>query len=336
MGEYARSLSIAQAAKRCWPAADIRFLLSRQAPYASRSPFPATLLDSSPTFHSRAVIQLLEAFRPHAVVFDNAGRTAQLQAAKRMGASVVYISARSRQRRKAFRWRWMKLIDEHWIAYPQFVAGPLTVLERFKLRVMGRPNVRYLDVILARDGTSGQESILRGAALDANGYVLIVPGGGTGHPGANDATHKFWAAASDIAQSGTMTVFVGPQQPGAAGMPALRCFDSLPQGDLAELMRNARLVVCNGGSTLLQAIACGRPCIGVAIAQDQAARIRSCVNADVAVAAPLDSASILQAATQLLGDEAGRTALARRATDLGLADGVKIGVDTLRQLLETK
>ena len=103
MGEYARSLSIAQAAKRCWPAADIRFLLSRQAPYASRSPFPATLLDSSPTFHSHAVIQLIEAFRPHAVVFDNAGRTAQLRAAKRMGASVVYISARSRQRENTVR-----------------------------------------------------------------------------------------------------------------------------------------------------------------------------------------------------------------------------------------
>jgi len=336
MGEYARSLSIARAAKRCWPSADIRFLLSRQAPYASRSPFPATLLDSSPTFHSQAVIQLIETFRPQVVVFDNAGRTAQLRAGKRVGASVVYISARSRQRRKAFRWRWMRLIDEHWIAYPQFVAGRLNALERFKLRWMGKPIVRYLDVILSREGLSGQDSILERTGLSANSYVLVVPGGGTGHPGANDATEKFWVAANAIAQSGTPTVFVGPQGSAAAGLPAPHRFESLPQGDLAELMRGARLVVSNGGSTLLQAIACGRPCIGVPIAQDQAARIRSCVNAAVAIASPLDSASIAHAAAQLLGDEAARMALAQRANELGLADGVKIGVDALRQLLETK
>ena len=123
MGEYARSLAIARAASARWPGADIRFVLSREAPYAADAPFPATLLDSSPTFHSAAVIGLLEKWRPNIVVFDNAGRTAQLRAAQRLGARVVYISARRRQRRKAFRWQWMPLIDEHWIAYPQFIAG---------------------------------------------------------------------------------------------------------------------------------------------------------------------------------------------------------------------
>ena len=44
----------------------------------------------------------------------------------------------------------------------------------------------------------------------------------------------------------------------------------LPQDELAELMRAARLVVANGGSTLLQAIACGSACIAVPIAKDQA------------------------------------------------------------------
>jgi spore coat polysaccharide biosynthesis predicted glycosyltransferase SpsG len=334
MGEYARSLSIAQAAKRRWPAADIHFVLSRQAPYSSRTPFPVTLLASSPTFHSAAVNQLIESFRPHVVIFDNAGRTAQLRAGQQAGARVVYISARSRQRRKAFRWRWMKLIDEHWIAYPEFIAGRLDILERFKLKMLGRPAVRYLDVILSRDGVSGQESILRRVSLDADGYVLAVPGGGTGHPGASDAAQTFLAAANAIAQSGTPTVFVGPTD-SALPNAQLRRFDSLPQGDLAELMRGARLVVSNGGSTLLQAIACGRACVAVPIAQDQAARIRRCVNAAVAVAAPLDSASILRTVAALLGDDLERNALARRAKELGLADGVNIALDALLQLLDT-
>ncbi|HEY2675323.1 MAG TPA: hypothetical protein VGI65_00035 [Steroidobacteraceae bacterium] len=335
MGEYARSLSIAQAAKRRWPAAEIRFILSRQAPYAARAPFPATLLDSSPTFHSAAVIRLIESFRPHAVIFDNAGRTAQLRAGRRAGAAVVYISARARQRRKAFRWRWMRLIDEHWIAYPEFIAGRLNILERFKLKMLRRPVVRYLDVILSRDGVSGPDTILKRLDLDTDSYALIVPGGGTGHPGANDAAQTFMNAADVIAKSGTPVVFVGPAVRSSSGAQ-LRCFDSLPQGDLAELMNGARLIVCNGGSTLLQGIGCGRACVGVPIAKDQAARISRCVMAGVAVAASLDSASIAHVAAGLLDDSAGRLALKRRADELGLADGVKIGLAALQRLLETK
>ncbi len=343
MGEYARSLSIAQAAIQRWPAADIHFLLSRQAPYASRSPFPATLLDSSPTFHSAAVIRVIESFRPHVVIFDNAGRTAQLRAGQRSGARVVYISARARQRRKAFRLRWMRLIDEHWIAYPRFIAGGLNALERFKLRVLRRPSVRYLDVILSR-GALGLDSILRSTELVPESYVLVVPGGGTGHPGVNDATQTFLAAAKGIAQSGTPTVFVGPASAAGAGLAGdsclgsgqLRCFDSLPQADLGQLMRGARLVLSNGGSTLLQAIACGRACIGVPIAQDQAARIRRCVEAAVALAAPLESAAIVRTASALLGDEGSRSLLARRAAELGLADGIEIALDALQRLLKTK
>ena len=133
MGEYARSLSIAQALSARWPDAIIHFVLSSQARYAASCPFSCTLLPSSATFHTQAVIELLQTFQPQVVVFDNAGRTQQLRFAQRSGAKVVYISARTRQRRKAFRWRWLKLLDEHWIAYPEFIAGKLTGFERLKL-----------------------------------------------------------------------------------------------------------------------------------------------------------------------------------------------------------
>ena len=43
----------------------------------------------------------------------------------------------------------MRLIDEHWIAYPRLVAGEPTVIERLKLELMRRPALRYLDVILS-------------------------------------------------------------------------------------------------------------------------------------------------------------------------------------------
>ncbi|HEY0748597.1 MAG TPA: hypothetical protein VGD63_17985 [Steroidobacteraceae bacterium] len=340
MGEYARSLSVAHGVRRQWPNAEIHFILSRQAPYAAATPFPVTLLDSSPTFHTAAVQACIQQFKPDVVIFDNAGRTAQLRAAARAGARIVFISSRSRQRRKAFRWRWMRLLDEHWFAYPQFIVGQLNFLERLKLAVRGRPVVRYLDVILSR--ASGQDSARVLGGLPTDGYVLLVPGGGTGHPRAADATATFFAAAIALAKSGSLTVFVGPTDmlTSVADTPdtlpgTLRCCNSLPQADLAELMSGARLVITNGGSTLLQAVACGRACVAIPIAQDQPQRIERCVEAGVARQAKLDASSIARAAGDLLRDEAARAALARRASDLGLADGVEVALRALTRLLET-
>jgi predicted glycosyltransferase len=345
MGEYARSLAIAHAARRRWPHGEIHFILSRQAPYASTVPFAATLLDSSPTFHSRAVARVIKEFRPSIVVFDNAGRTAQLRAARRQGARIVYISARLRQRRKAFRWGWMRILDEHWIAYPELIAGELGWLERFKLKRLGRPTVRYLDVIMSR-ATPEDDSITARVGLKQRAFVLVVPGGGTGHPGANDAAGQFLAAANALAETETV-VFVGPTQTADAGVPAhpkagtsvlpssrLRCFNSLPQADLADLLSQARLVVTNGGSTLLQAIACGRACVAVPIAQDQSERIQRCVNAGVAASAALATPSIVRAATNLLRDEAARAALAQRASKMKLANGIEIALNALSHLAE--
>jgi glycosyltransferase involved in cell wall biosynthesis len=345
MGEYARSLAIARAASRRFEGAAIHFILSREAPYAADAPFPATLLPSSPTFHSAAVIELLETWKPDVVVFDNAGRTAQLRAAQRLGARIVYISARRRQRRKAFRLHWMRLIDEHWIAYPEFIAGGLGVIERLKLKLAGRPAVRYLDVILSQGDPGRCAAILSRAGCDAGAFVLVVPGGGTGHPGADDAAEQFRAAARRLAAAGVPTVYVGPPgEAGAAGATnAAGAIDAtgeshwhplgpLPQAELAELMRAARLIVVNGGSTLLQAIACGGACIAAPIAKDQAERIRRCAAAGVAISAVLDATSMVQAAQHLLEDEAQREALVDRARRLGLADGVDVAMQALDAL----
>jgi UDP:flavonoid glycosyltransferase YjiC (YdhE family) len=148
-----------------------------------------------------------------------------------------------------------------------------------------------------------------------------------------DAAARFLAAARGIAASGTDTVFVG----GAAAdtLPHLRLPGSLPQPDLAELMRGAKLIITNGGSTLLQAIACGRPCIAAPIADDQGERIRRCVAAGVAVPAPLEAGAIRGVALELLQDERARAGLEVRAASLGLADGVDVAVRALVNLLQS-
>jgi glycosyltransferase involved in cell wall biosynthesis len=298
MGEYARALALATALSHRRPHVDIRFAVSREAPYAADTPFPTTFLPSSPTFHSAQMCELIRAFRPTLVVFDNAGRTAQLRAAVRSGARVIFVSSRPRQRRKAFRLRWMRLLEEHWIAYPEFIAGAPRILERLKLRWLGRPSVRYLDALLPLPDAELAARAMAELSITPGHYVLVVPGGGTDHPGAARAPQIVAQAALQMATRGVVTVLVGVTPAAAAAQ--LRVAPRMPMARLAELMRAARLIVSNGGDTLLQALACGRPCIAVPIAGDQAHRIGKCERAGLAVGVALDPDSIADAVIERL------------------------------------
>jgi len=197
---------------------------------------------------------------------------------------------------------------------------------------------------LSRTDPAQRDAILARAGCGTQPFVLMVPGGGTGHPGAHDAAARFTAAARALAAGGVATVYVGPVGAMGAGQGAeadqgagadrnWHPLGPLPQAELAQLMRASRLIVANGGSTLLQAIACGAACIAVPIAKDQIERTRRCAAAGVAVAASLDSASIVQVVNELWRNEPQRAALAGRAAQLGLADGVEVAIRALEGLL---
>ena len=336
MGEYARALALATAAVQRWPQLEVHFAVSREAPYAAETPFPMTLLPSSPTFHNKEMSELIRSFRPSLVVFDNAGRTVQLRAAVHAGARVVYVSSRERQRRRAFRIRWMKMIDEHWIAYPEFIAGALTTLERVKLRLMGRPVVKYLDAVLPpRDPVLAAQMMGRFDVAFGD-YVLVVPGGGTDHPGAENAPHIIAEAARRIAEQGTPTVLVGVSLSGDLDRPPshrLHVTPRLPMAQLAALMRGARLVVSNGGDTLLQAISAARLCVAVPIAGDQAHRIARCEQRGLAVGSRLDAQVLSEAALSLLGDSARHASFVTRLSRSTLTNGLDAALESIGRLI---
>ena len=332
-GEYARAREIARAAQSRWPDAQLHFVLSAQAPYAADCPFPVTLLPGSATLHTPQVVALLKSFQPHLVIFDNAGRTAQLRAARAGGAHVVYVSSRRRQRRKAFRLSWMRLLSEHWIAYPSFIAGELGWWERLKLGMLGRPRVRFVDTVLPVMPAAGAVALPAGAD-----FVLVVPGGGTAHPGARAAPQIIGDAAAALALRGIRTVLVGAtdaaDRPAAtSGAALLTRLPLLPQPQLIELLRRARIVVSNGGDTLLQALACGCACVAVPIAHDQAARIVRCRELRLIRDAPLAAAAIVDAVAALHEDEDQRQALIARGHAAGITDAMPQILDWMAALL---
>src|SRR5512135_1267255 len=84
-GEYHRSLAIARGLLRRWPDADVHFVLNREAPYAASCPYPALLLDDSPTRASALVERHIRELRADVVIFDSAGRLSQYRAVREAG-----------------------------------------------------------------------------------------------------------------------------------------------------------------------------------------------------------------------------------------------------------
>ena len=333
-----RCLTIANGAKARWPELDVAFILSRDAPYAATVPFPVLAIDGSPTRHTAQVNEILARERPHVVVFDNAGRTAQLACARRLGARVVFTSRRPGKRRKAFRLRWLRLLDQHWIAFPPFIDGPLGAWERLKLRLFPHVEVVFLGAVFAASEPARRDELRRLLALADERYVLFTGGGGGRHPRGASAPETFAAAAAAVArQSGARVVLVaGPSARLDAGdLGAVTVLPSVPPEQLIDLVHDAEIVVCNGGTTLTQSLAHHKPCVAVPIADDQHRRVRRCSRQGLIVAAPLDAASLSARVLDLLGDRARRDELARRVAATGLDNGVGRALDALARLLPT-
>ena len=334
MGEFARARGLAEAVAARWPQVELHFLLHRDAPYAAACRFPTTLLPASPTLCDTEVIDAIHAFKPGVVVFDNAGRTAALKAARAAGAKVIYVSSRGRQRYKAFRLRWMRLLDDHWISYPPSIAGALSGFERLKQRVAGRPQLRFLDAVVAPPDEAAATALL--PTMPAPDLV-IVPGGGSAFHDSAMTPAQFARWGEALAAHGHRVVFVaGPSFTGEVAVSErLQLLRGVGGGALMALLRRSRLVLVNGGDTLLQALALGRPCVAVPIAGDQAARIARCVAAG-GVEAPAPDAVVARCAA-LLGEGssgASLTALADAARSAGFTDALPGMVARIGEHLE--
>jgi len=335
-GELVRCLVIARTLRAARPDAHVRFVVSRAAPAAIEVPFETIRVDGSPTHDTPAVDAAVREFRPHVVVFDNAGRAAQVRCARAVGARIVYVSRRPGKRLTVLRPGWIGRIDQHWLAFPPEIEGGMTFPERAVARMLGRPETVVLGAVFEESDAARRRARLRGLGIGERPYVLLVPGGGGRQVGMGAPSETFLDAATRIRSACDVDVIAlgGPQsgdRDGARdGIVVLR---SVAHRDLIDLIHDARVVVTNGGTTLTQALAHARVTVAVPLAPDQPDRIRRCAQRGAVVAAVADAGAIADAVRDLLGDPETFRARRRAAAALGVTNGGSRAVAALERLL---
>ena len=337
-GELMRCLIVARALRCSAPDCDIHFIVSRDAALRGAVDFTIHDCDDSPTRSTPQVVAILERLQPRVVVFDSAGRTAQLRTAKRLGARIVFCSRSQRLRWKAFRLHWMRLLDEHWVIYPRFLAGDLSWLQRLKLRLAPHYTLRFFDTFFAASDPAVRTDWLSGHGLAPAGFTLFVPGGrGPGQRAAIDPVDLVIDAATRyVAATGGIAVVLSGRDAGELRQPAtgnVRVLPRLIPDEVQHLLAAADRIVSNGGGTLIHALAHGQAVVCAPVAGDQADRIRRAARLGIVSAAEPDAAAIADAAVRLARDPQAEHALRARAASFHVHNAVDEAVAALLHLM---
>ena len=277
------------------------FVLSREAPLAV-DPFVAFRTAKSPTFCTAEMHAIVDRFRPDVVVFDNAGRTAQLRHARARSARVVFVSRTPGKRAKAFRPQWLSALSEHWVLFAGSGGPRLTRAERLANRWFGPVTVRSFGALFRPSAAAEREQVLQRHDLTRGGYVLYTLGGG---PAATAAASVFVEAARRVgAAGGIRHVVLSGRGDGVTNRPApwIEELPRVPADQVTCLIHDAAAVVSNGGSTMFQVLAHDRPAIAIPVRDDQHLRVRTHAAAGTVVAAELDPDGLAAKVLRLLGD----------------------------------
>ncbi|ABN59599.1 hypothetical protein [Shewanella baltica] len=332
IGEYMRSMIIADEVKRLWPSAEIKFILSQQAPYAAQCPYPAVLLEDTPTKQVKAVNQVMSDYLPDIVLFDASGRKSQLAHAHKLGAKVIFLSQHKRKRSRGMKIGRALVTDCHWVVQPEFVIGPISWLDRLKLKLINKPAPLNIGPVFTQPDASTQSALLAQYQLTQNEFVLFNAGSG-GHKLNGELAADIFAQAAheSYKASGITSVMVfGPNYPNP--LPELEGVVVIPQlnnQQFINMLAAAKAAVLSGGDTLLQAIALRKPTLAVPVSKDQPPRIAKCVSANVALGSVTELDVLNGNIKQLLSSEG----IMRLATSLE-KDYKLNGLDLVMKQLE--
>ena len=281
IGEYMRSLILAEAIQKKWPSSEIQFVLSREAPYAKSCPYPTRLLNRSPTKEVQPVKDILTEIKPDIAIFDASGRASQLRHAKKVGSKVIFISQHRRKRSRGMKINRAFAIDAHLVAQPEFVIGPISFIERIKLRLFKLEEPLCIGPVFTEPDHEIQSKLLRKYDLMRGEYVVFNAGSG-GHQVEGKLAANLFAevATAGYQQNKVRCLFVyGPNYPESPKQyEGVHTVNSLNNTEFINLLAASKAAVISGGDTLLQAIALKIPTLAIPVSKDQPPRIKICTD----------------------------------------------------------
>ncbi|GAC1632672.1 MAG: hypothetical protein NVS9B10_27370 [Nevskia sp.] len=332
-GEFVRAVALAEAVARRWPALRLEFLLPGGPGTRQDAPFPATCHDGPEDTKGGFDDEHLLRLRPDIAIFDSGCRSSTLRLCRRLGIRSVFISDRAGTCRKAFRLDWLRALDKHWHQREHLTAPAFTRSQTFRARFSSTRRLVF-DTYLAEPPARDDDLPAELRSRLQQPFVLFAPGGGGYRIDGRPVSELFAEAAARVqAAHGIecLTLLGALYEGPVAGMSTLK---QVSPGRFVALMRQARIVVCNGGHSLNQALACGAATVAAPLGGgDQPERIAAYAAAGLIRAAQPQVESLAAQVAALLDDDR-RTAQRAQVARLAPVNGIPVMCDALAELLQ--
>ncbi|WP_220745435.1 hypothetical protein [Shewanella colwelliana] len=336
IGEYMRSKILADEVVSRWPDAEIEFVLNSHAPYSQQCPYTTHLVNDTPTKRVKEVNALITAFRPDVVIFDAAGRKAQLRHAHKCGAKVIFISQHKRKRSRGMKVERALVTDSHWVVQPEFVIGDISQFDKLKLNLIKRAFPIFTGSIFTQPSSLVQQGLYTKYGVMPKQYLLYSAGSG-GHSLEYQLAADLFAqvAQAIFNQTGIPSLMVfGPNYPNALPqLDGVTVIEQLSSVDFINLLDGAQGAILSGGDTLLQAIALKVPTLAVAVSKDQPSRIKQCVNEGLVLHCEPETDVMVSQVTQLLKPSSSEQ-LRSKMESVGEIKGLDICMAEVARLLD--
>lgn len=334
VGEYTRSLIIANALQKSNPNCEIHFILNRNMKSAKNCNYETHLSDHSATKDTPLVKSIISKIKPRVVIFDCAGRSQQFAHAQKVGAKVIFISQHQKKRAKGLSLRRLIYSDLQWVVQPEFAIRPLNIMERLKLKLSGKQPPKNIGPILP--ALIESYPVLNKYDLISGEYVLFSAGSGGHELEGKLASDVFFEAALKFVQiSGIKVIFIfGSNYPNE--LPAsddILVISHVPADEFLVLLNETKASVLSAGSTLLQAIEMRKPCVSIAISKDQPARLTKCSDLSLVLESDCEATEICDKAIQLLDEEV-VLKMVKQMEKLIPTDGVTLALNDIELLLK--
>ena len=334
IGEYMRSSILADALLHEWPDADIRFVLSKGAPYHQSCIYKTLITERSPTHHIKEVNDYISLFKPDVVIFDASGRASQIRHAKKCGATTVFIAQHNKKIKKGMRVSRLRHTDLFWIAQPEFTVQPLQWIDKLKLKILKKPLPVYLGCIYTPPTAQEERSVLSKYKLESGNYIFVSAGSG-GHFMADRtlAADGFHQAIKQLAADMPSIQVWGANYPGESipnSDSKIINIKQVPNSEFVCLLKNAKFALINGGGTLLQAFSLQTPSLAVPVSADQPARIEAALRKSTCcLYAPAEVGKIIEGLISLSTPET-QAQLRSNMAILDVLNGYSKSVESLK------
>ena len=333
IGEYMRSMILAQALETKYPNADIRFALSKEAPYVKNCPYPTLLTERSPTYHSKEINRYIDDFKPDVVVFDASGRAKQIKHAKKTGALTIFIAQHDKKIRRGLKLNRLINTDFLLIAQPEFTMSKLSPWSLAKLRWLNKKLPVYLGCVFVPPTLQEEQEVLVKYNLRKGQYIFASAGSG-GH----------FMSNGQLAAEGFNQALNSANLP----MPFVQVWGANYQGDQFPsqdskninltsvsnleficLLKNCHVAVINGGDTLLQGLSLKVPMVAVPVSSDQPQRIEKVLeHAHCFVGSSADVNAVLFGLNVLLNSD-NLLSIKDKLREVSVNNGYEVFVDLL-------